>query len=126
MTHITEIKDGDLLSSYGTDSRHFENSSTVPQPTSKSSTYLDGLPTMTKETLKASAVENGGYETPELNEKLYLHFKGYKKIEKLEEYTELGEGGIGDQSTSFSSFLFPSFPFSSFLFHCSCTPFLHS
>ena len=46
-----------------------------------------GTPTMTLEEIRQSCVENGGYETPELNEKLYLHFRGFKKIENLEPYT---------------------------------------
>ena len=45
-----------------------------------------GMPTMTKDEIRQSCVENGGYETPELNDKLYLHFRGFKKIENLEAY----------------------------------------
>ena len=44
---------------------------------------------MTKAVLKQCAVDNEGYESPELNDNLYLHFKGFRKIENLEEYTEL-------------------------------------
>lgn len=48
-----------------------------------------GLPSMTKEELKRAALENGGYSLPGLNDTLYLHFKGYRRIENLEEYTGL-------------------------------------
>ena len=48
-----------------------------------------GLPRMTKELLLASCLENDGYETPELNDNLYLHFKGFQRIENLEPYTGL-------------------------------------
>lgn len=47
----------------------------------------DGLPEMTVEEIKLACLENDGYETPELNEKLYLHFKGFKRIENLDLYT---------------------------------------
>jgi len=42
---------------------------------------------MTIESIRESCVANGGYRTACLNEKLYLHFKGYVKIENLEEFT---------------------------------------
>ena len=45
------------------------------------------LPIMNKETILQSCMENNGYELPELNEKLYLHFKGYQRIDNLDEYT---------------------------------------
>lgn len=47
------------------------------------------LPVMTKQELKQSALEHGGYSTPSLNDQLYLHYKGYCKIENLEEYVNL-------------------------------------
>ena len=46
-----------------------------------------GLPEMTKDEIRLSCVENNGYDLPELNDKLYLHFRGFKKIENLELYT---------------------------------------
>lgn len=46
-----------------------------------------GIPTMTKAEIRLSCIENDGYEAPELNDKLYLHFRGFKRIENLEEYT---------------------------------------
>ena len=50
---------------------------------------LDGLPVMSKSELKRVALEHGGYHTPSLNDTLYLHFKGYRRIENLEEYSGL-------------------------------------
>ncbi len=46
-----------------------------------------GIPRMSVEEIKQSCAENHGYETPELNDKLYLHMRGYDKIENLEAYT---------------------------------------
>ena len=44
---------------------------------------------MTTDWLKAHCKENGGYGTPELNDKLYLHFQGFDRIQNLEGYTGL-------------------------------------
>jgi dynein assembly factor 1 len=45
--------------------------------------------TMNKKDLKRDCVKNGLYSTPAINDKLYLHYKGYNRIENLEEYTGL-------------------------------------
>jgi dynein assembly factor 1 len=49
----------------------------------------DGLNKLTPEYIVALCEENKQYATPHLNDVLYLHFKGFKKIEALEKYTEL-------------------------------------
>ncbi|XP_052121970.1 dynein axonemal assembly factor 1 [Frankliniella occidentalis] len=49
----------------------------------------DKYPRMTKESLRRLCKETKGYLTPHLNDILYLHYKGYSKIENLEEYTGL-------------------------------------
>ena len=48
---------------------------------------FQSLPTMTKREIEKSCSANGGYSTPHLNDTLYLHHKGYQRIENLEEYT---------------------------------------
>jgi len=44
---------------------------------------------MTAKWLKAHCKENSGYGTPSLNDKLYLHFQGFDRIQNLEAYTGL-------------------------------------
>lgn len=44
---------------------------------------------MTKQALRESCEKNKLYRTARLNDKLYLHYKGWKKIENLDEYTGL-------------------------------------
>jgi len=62
------------------------DSAVKPQAT-KSTALL--FPTMTPVLLKSVAVSSDGYETPELNDKLFLHFKGFRRIENLEPYFNL-------------------------------------
>ncbi|CEG35357.1 dynein assembly factor axonemal [Plasmopara halstedii] len=47
------------------------------------------VPVMDAETLRELCVSNDGYETPELNESLYAHFRGFQRIEGLERYCSL-------------------------------------
>ena len=49
----------------------------------------EGLPVMSKAELLQVALSHGGYSTPSLNDTLYLHYKGYRRIENLEDYSSL-------------------------------------
>ena len=41
---------------------------------------------LTEEYLEALCVQNDQYVTPHLNDQLFLHFKGFSKLEALEKY----------------------------------------
>ena len=60
-----------------------------------------GAPVISKRALVETCMAHGGYEYPELNDKLYLHFKGYKKMEGLDEY--LGVKTLFLESNNFST-----------------------
>ncbi|KFG64338.1 leucine rich repeat-containing protein [Toxoplasma gondii TgCatPRC2] len=47
------------------------------------------VPTMTRALLRQICKESGQYETPALNDKLYFHFRGFTKIENLDNYTKV-------------------------------------
>ncbi|GMF46945.1 unnamed protein product [Phytophthora fragariaefolia] len=47
------------------------------------------VPVMDAETLRELCLDNDGYETPELNDSLYAHFRGFQRIEGLEAYYNL-------------------------------------
>lgn len=55
----------------------------------KAACAVDDFPRMTAAVLLSAAIEHDGYETPELNDTLYLHFKGFQRIENLEPYVGL-------------------------------------
>lgn len=52
--------------------------------------YADkGLPRMSSEVLRECCTVNNGYSSPELNDVLILHYKGFRKIENLEKYSNV-------------------------------------
>ena len=49
----------------------------------------DGLNMLTEAYIKELCEVNGQYTTPILNDTLYLHYKGFRKIENLDSYCNL-------------------------------------
>jgi hypothetical protein len=48
-----------------------------------------GYNAITERFLRDLCEENGQFLTPHLNDTLYLHYKGFRKIEKLDKYINL-------------------------------------
>lgn len=50
----------------------------------------EGVPRMCPSEIKLACLQNeGGYDSPDLNDKLYLHFRAFRKIENLTPYKNL-------------------------------------
>jgi len=47
----------------------------------------NGSPVMTARTVRSLCLQNDGFECEEINDVLYLHFQGFRRIENLEKYT---------------------------------------
>ena len=54
-----------------------------------------GIPRITAELLRKACVENRGFELPELNEVLILHYRGFRKIENLDDTWKKWMGNDG-------------------------------
>ena len=67
----------------------FEREKTLKQSKATLYTNDENQLCITEEYLRELCAENHQYETPALNDTLYLHFKGFHKIENLDKYVNL-------------------------------------
>ncbi|XP_077166713.1 dynein axonemal assembly factor 1 isoform X2 [Paroedura picta] len=66
-----------------------DNYKLVTDPSSETSELKQGGMRMTKRLLRDLCKQHKLYMTPDLNDTLYLHYKGFDRLENLEEYTGL-------------------------------------
>jgi len=66
-----------------------EDTEEKPEEKKYGGVFEDRTPKMTKKFIQQTCKENKLYQTPHLNDILYLHYKGFAKLEGLEEYTGL-------------------------------------
>ncbi|PFH38115.1 hypothetical protein BESB_004560 [Besnoitia besnoiti] len=79
---------------FGGSGRERRGSSAAPSTLNESKAghrkELDSYgPVMNRALLGQICKESGQYESPALNDKLYLHFRGFTKIENLDDYTQV-------------------------------------
>jgi hypothetical protein len=61
----------------------------VSSPKKSSPNYKRDVPEITVQLIQELCKQHQLYQTPYLNDKLFLHFKGFREIKNLELYTEL-------------------------------------
>lgn len=80
------------------------------------------VPRICQKTIKEMCKKHDLYMTPELNEKLYLHYGGFRKIENLDAYTELRalwlQGNIISKIENISNLKKLRCLFELFIFNC--------
>lgn len=71
--------------SLASSNHHINHHLTNPSPFSMTAAMDPGIPRINAEVLRKACVENRGFELPELNEVLILHYRGFRKIENLDD-----------------------------------------
>ncbi|XP_022827673.1 uncharacterized protein LOC111357283 [Spodoptera litura] len=88
-TDLAKKKQSEEMKKYGEAAKERIRQREFQKKVEKELEDMNKTPRMTKEFIKNHCRQHKLYCTPYLNDILYLHFKGFSKIENLEEYTGL-------------------------------------